>query len=378
MNRTPTNSVTPSLRHSVTSKLAFTVTELLVVIALIVILILIAVPSFKSMVDSSEEAMAESQLRAALRAARDAAVRSNGDGDGAAVFFFEPGGRTSILPCVKVGEISDWSTKAAADGQDNNTTTRREIFAAAPGFTAITLPKYWNARGFAPVHSITDEWYGQGGGTPTVPVNNNTRAWVFPETGFYKIDQPGAATDGYKRSTFMVRFHAGSGELVGASTSPALVFALRNSAVDRTGAPYSDVRYRADKWTEDPGRFVRQILGKVGGPQNMVEKRQLIGRLSSDMVLARPVMQVAIYNERVMARAFGVNLDRATDSVYQDPANTNYTPALTGTVNINAISQYIEGDEDLNGTVNSEDRPWSRIYSIDRYSGAVRRVEVQP
>jgi prepilin-type N-terminal cleavage/methylation domain-containing protein len=371
--------------RSIRSRRAFTIIELLVVISLIVILILIAVPSFSAMVYSSEEAMAESQLRAALRAARDAAVRSNGAGDGAAVFFFEPGGRTSVLPCVKVGELSDGSTTSASD----NNSIRREIFAAAPGFTAVLLPKYWNVRGFVPAHSTTSDWYGRGQtGTPpnsTVDIPNQNREWLFPETGFYNVDGPGAASDGVMRSTFMVRFRAGSGELVGASTSPALVLAPRPSSQGRTTLPYS--QYRADQQSEDPVRFVRMVLGKGGDAQNITDKRKLIGRTSGDMVLARPVMQVALYNERKMGQSLGVQLDRFTDCVYSGPAlDSNgypdysmYEPAyVSNAVTIDKISRYVEGDEDLSGTVDDEDRPNSRIYTIDRYSGALRQAEVQP
>lgn len=358
---------------------AFTVTELLVVITLIVILVLIAVPSFSAMVYSSEEALAESQMRAALRAARDAAVRSSSGNDGAAVFMFEPGGRLTIVPCVKVGELNDWQEPPAS-----RPLVRREVFAAAPGFSAVSMPKYWMVRGFAPANSTTGYWYGQSAATPT-PHDQN--AWVFPETGFYNVD---GTDDGMRRSTFMVRFQAGTGNLVGATTEPALVLMPRASSAGRTGDPYG--RLRVDR-EEDPARFVRTVLSEKMSVSAANFKRQLIGRASSDMVMARPVMQLAVYNETKMGAAFGVRLDSTTLSVYAgptfngagDPDYAAYEPRyVTGgsqPLTLDRIRDYIEGDTNLDGTVGdlaSGDQPEARLYTVDRYTGALRKMEVQP
>jgi type II secretory pathway pseudopilin PulG len=375
---------------------AFTITELLVVITLIIILVLIAVPSFSAMIYSSEESLAESQLRAAMRAARDAAVRSNGGADGAVVFFFESGGRLTMLPCVKVGEISDWTDSNAAGAADNTKLTRRDVFAAAPGFSAIALPKYWMVRGFAPAHSMTTVWYG--GNLASATTYNNTnepeRQWVFPETGFFNID---AVDDGYNRSTFMVRFRAGTGELIGGSTAPALVLSPRNSSQGRTGPIFGDTNsgatanYRADR-AEDPIQFIQLVLARPITTTNTAsDKRRLIGRLSSDMVLARPVMQVALYNENRLAGALGTRVDRTTDCLYAPPPlngsglpNYNmYVPAYAGIPSgsdtpLERISRFIEGDTNLDNVVNGDDKPEAKLFSIDRYSGALRRMEVQP
>lgn len=132
------------------------------------------------------------------------------------------------------------------------------------------------------------------------------------------------------------------------------------------------------------GKNLPGASASPGISQNIHEKRQLIGRLSGDMVLARPVMQVAVYNERKMAQAFGVQLDRFTDCVYGAPTfdaggypdYALYHP--TCSLNIDKISQYIEGDENLDNAVTVADRTNSRIYAIDRYSGALKKVEVQP
>ena len=242
---------------------AFTVTELLVVITLIVILVLIAVPSFQSMIYSSEEGMAETLVRNSVRAARDAALRSNGGADGAAVFFFEPGGRMTILPCVKVGEITDWATQAAATSGSATDLVRREIFAAAPGFSPVLLPRSWMVRGYVSANSFTNSWYIPGN-TPGYTTNTGVpsvgrRNWVFPETGFFDVGVP---DDGYHRSTFMVRFQAGTGALVGANTEPVLVLSPRNSVQGRGGAPYNLNPSANREGMEDPIKYVRTWLGK--------------------------------------------------------------------------------------------------------------------
>lgn len=366
------------------ARAAFTITELLVVITLIIILVLIAVPSFSAMIYSSEESLAESQLRAAMRAARDAAVRSSGAADGAAVFFFEPGGRLTILPCVKVGDLTDWTDLNAVNAQSDDL-TRREVFAAAPGFSAVTLPKFWMVRGFAPANSLTEMWYGAGGprtATTYTATTATNRQWVFPETGFFNVE---GAADGYRRSTFMVRFRAGTGELVGSSTTPALVFSPRNSSANRTG-PLAAAR--ADR-AEDPVRFVRQVLSQGVSPASPAsDKRRVLGRASSDMVLARPVMQVALYNENRLAAALGLRVDRDTDSLYMGPdvsgglpVYATYVPKYVGgqtAALLDKISRFVEGDTNFDNRVDDQDRPNAKVFGIDRYSGALRELEVQP
>lgn len=373
-----------STRHS---RLAFTITELLVVITLIVILVLIAVPSFQSMIYSSEEGMAETQVRTAVRAARDAAIRSNGGADGAAVFFFEPGGRTTILPCIKVGEMTDWFD---ATGTDPNRTIRRDIFVAAPGFAPVVLPRTWMVRGYVSANSFTDAWYGSSYSGLTTNFDQATREqrnWVFPETGFFDDT---LTSDGFHRSTFMIRFQAGTGALVGASTEPALVLAPRNSAAGRTVAPFNEDGYRADReGREDPVKFVRSWLTRKPATTmaNLVsDRRAVLGRRSSDMVLARPVMQIAVYNEQKLASALRVRLDNTSGSLYLDPNdalnNPNHQPKYTDTGTYLAdIDLWLEGDTDLNGIVSDNaggDRPEAKLFAVDRLTGVLRPMEVQP
>ena len=378
------------------SRLAFTITELLVVITLIVILVLIAVPSFQAMIYSSEEGMAETQVRSAIRAARDAAIRSNGGADGAAVFSFEPGGRATIIICVKVGEMTDWFDDTS---NDPNRTVRREIFVAAPGFAPVTLPRTWMIRGYVSANAFTNAWYGDafsGLTTNTDATIRTQRNWVFPETGFFDDT---LTSDGFRRSTFMVRFQAGTGALVGATTEPALVLAPRNSAAGRTNPPFNDEGFRADReGREDPVKFVRSWLTRKYTTTVVNDRRAVIGRRSSDMVLARPVMQIAMYNEQKLAAALKVRMNSASGSLYLSPgdaANPNHQPMYPLDYPSNLLSkidQWIEGDTSGPGgipdgvvkTVSESvaaneppDSPEAKLFAIDRLTGVLRPMEVQ-
>lgn len=365
------------------SRSAFTITELLVVITLIVILVLIAVPSFQSMIYSSEEGMAETQVRTAVRAARDAAIRSNGGADGAAVFFFEPGGRTTIIPCIKVGEMTDWFE---ATGTNPNRTVRREIFVAAPGFAPVVLPRTWMVRGYVSANSFTDAWYGtafSGLTTNFDPTTRQQRNWVFPETGFFDDT---LTSDGYRRSTFMIRFQAGTGALVGATTEPALVLAPRNSAAGRTNPPFNEDGFRADRdGREDPVKFVRSWLTRQHTTTLVNDRRAVLGRRSSDMVLARPVMQIAVYNEQKLAAGLKVRMNSTSGSLYLDPNdaanNPNHEPKYSdANTYLSDINLWLEGDTNLDGFVSDNtgaDRPDAKLFAVDRLTGVLRPMEVQ-
>ncbi len=200
---------------------AFTLTELLAVITIIVILISVAVPAFVGMLRSTNQVLAQSNFRIGLASARDAAVRSAGLNDSAAVFFYEPGGRTSIVTCIAVGEL---------DG--------RTMWAIDPLTEAVVLPPGWMVGGFAPAGTIYKA--GSLGTEPSNPeprwyesaddhYNPDVDNWVFPETGFFRTTNsagrdttPGTA--GAYRQTFMVRFDGRTGGLALDDRSEGIVF----------------------------------------------------------------------------------------------------------------------------------------------------------
>lgn len=358
----------------------FTVTELLVVISLIVILILIAVPGFQAMIRSSDGALAETQLRAALRVARDAALRSSGRGDGAAVFYFDRGGRTRVVPCVKVADLLD------QDASGNDVT--REVFAPAPGLVATELPRGWSVRAYVPAGAIEGQWYARYAGAP----ESNQTSWLFPETDFYDDGSSnGTAGSGKDRSTFMVRFEAGSGIMIPSPATPALVISPRASAAGRTGSPFvvGGREYRADR-ADDLGRFVRRVV--TSPDLDAAQRRQLVGRESADMVLARPVTALALYEERELGSALGIPLDRDSGTIYKwDPAApataAAYVAGGPNPASEDTIRRWLTGDTNFDGAVVSAaasnnpsavDAPLARLFAIDRTSGLLRPLEVQP
>lgn len=363
---------------------AFTLVEMLVVIIIITAILLIAVPSFQAMLNSTESAMAESMLKSGLRAGKDAALRSTGDQDSAVVFTFPPGGRLTMGIYVKVGTLND------VDGVNN--VIQRDIFVPTGLNEPVQLPKGWMVRGFTPANgtstgsddSLLDpctEWYEPYSQRPMNPTQAN---WVFPETHFYDVND---SDSGEHRQTFMVRFEAGTGIMRLGAANTALVFDPGPNAAWRGNGVFNV--YRADQ-TDDPIRFITRILNAPStgtGALDDQERRSLIGWESSDMILAKPVSQLALYEEAKLATGIGMRVDRTTGCLYV-PFQAGSDPAFVARVNegdiTRDINRWITGDTSLNGQFRpvdgsgvTEDAPEARIFTIDRYTGGLQSVEVQ-
>jgi prepilin-type N-terminal cleavage/methylation domain-containing protein len=340
---------------------AFTLIELLVVISLLVLLLAIGVPAFANLLRSSERSLANNAMSTAIRAARDIAQRSEG-GDGALVFSIEPGGRMTMTPCIQVGEVLD-RTSGALVGQ---VPVRRDVFVPHPLFKSSQLPAGWTVRGFAPAGSIDAEWYGdQRTGnayeiqTATGPNATNTEPqWLLPETAYYKGNQfsttkadPDQDPDnGRNRQTFMMRFAAGTGELVYASTGSIVVLPIAPDASKQpsqraiTLPGHSDRPFVRARDAADLRLWARQILNDSAfeeSGQNRVERLKLIGDESVDTVLTKTVPWVTMASERQLAadiskgkvgsgiasgQTLDVSLDRRTGTLYQ----AGEAPQLTG------------------------------------------------
>lgn len=410
------------IEHRGLIRRAFTIIEMLVVISIIAILVVIAVPSFQAMVSSSEESLAESLLRSAVRAGRDAALRGGAGEDGAVVFFFEPGGRTVLVPYISVGTLRD--SLLPGSPLPNGPEVLREVFVPSPAGQPVRLPKYWMVRAQAlsglldSGSSTSSGWYNKfSGGGGTLANDRYDRGqvnWVFPETDFFNAGVP---NDGAHRNTFMLRFEGGTGRRVTSPIEGALVFAPGRvvnppSLYANTSGParQSTNTLIAQLRKGDPERYVRQVLaGRLPGvaaPLTEDQKRALIGRESSDMVLARPVSVIALYNERDLVAglnqlggASDVALDRDTDSLYEKPlisgVNSTDVPtpnpgpilvsALSGQARWRQINQWIEGDTDGDNTYGDtapdaagavKDRPTAKLYLVDRFTGSLRRLSV--
>ncbi|MBX3357532.1 MAG: prepilin-type N-terminal cleavage/methylation domain-containing protein [Phycisphaeraceae bacterium] len=390
---------------------AFTLTELLVVIIIIVLVATIAIPSFSSMIASSESALANTRLVNALRTARDAAIRSSGDADAAVVFFFEPGGRMMLVPFVKVGVLEDEDPVAPGNPARS---LRRDVFVVSSLFEPVALPRDWMVRGYAPVGTIrpTGAWYEDGPGGATSRRYGGRMAqglgdWVFPETGFYDPNPAtiNAGPAGRTRQTFMVRFEAGTGLLSNGGGAEAIIVAPRQTIIGRSNAPQSN--FRIDT-TPDIRRYVQRVLASPLRDDNpastpiaeqpgfaaTIVRRELLGDQSADTILARSVGQLALYDEAKLAGAlarFEVRTDRESGCLYQMPGSTvtspQFVPSSVTSQQLGVyMNDWIEGDTNFDGTmadrVNPDgqgrvDEPQAKVFVIDRFTGDIKRVEIE-
>jgi prepilin-type N-terminal cleavage/methylation domain-containing protein len=381
---------------------AFTLIELLIVIAIFVLLLAIAVPAFSSMLYSSEQSLADNHLRIGIAAARDAAVRSPQGTDSAAVFFYDPAvGRTTIVPCVSAGTIKDHDANSVLP--PNLAVVDREVFVPVAGFEPVQLPGGWDVRGYAAPGMIDDQWYEK-----TYPGNGTTGAarqrgnWVFPETGFYDEDAQNN-DDGRDRQTFMVRFEGATGVVKSWDRTPVLILAPNPSMVARGTAPWSLFQdstgrypFRVDQ-EEDLARFVRRVVSwpSVGGQSlTVINRQKLLGDISGDTVLAKPVGQLALCSEKRLATAIGARLDSVTNCLYQDVSalpQANREPTFVKingaawtddpyTIRVNSWIEdhlYPTGSNDPGpgGQPNETRTPSDcRIYTLHRYLGTLQEV----
>lgn len=360
------------------SPTAFTLMEMMVVISIIVILILIAVPAFSAMIANNNQIQAIESLKAGLLVGRDAARRGGPGQDGAAVFYFQPGGTMTIVPCVKIGTLDDLTYANTGNAEP----VRRDVFVPLEGVQPVSLPVGWMVRAYVNPYTIdptNGEWYrGARYGQST-----QLGDWVFPETGFYKVNyqdstQLGNNDDGYDRSTFMIRFEGGTGRLATDSREPAIVLSPRPSDSGRDGSTSLWSRYRIDR-ADRLSRFYARVTADA--TLSPADKRKLFGTSSasvrsSDTVLARPVNQLALYDESKLAGAMGVRVDRTTNSIYTLNPEAYYStsgnpgPQFVNGVAARAIARWVEGYRDPLG--NSADRaesPQARLFAIDRFLG---------
>ena len=345
---------------------AFTLVELLVVVALFVVLLAIGVPAFRGMLESSDETMAENAMRGGVAAARDAAARGGQGQDAAAVFFYDSvSHKISIVPCVFVGTLLDQSGLLIPGGSNE---VLRDVFVPMSGYEPSQLPRGWIARGYAGPNSIDNEWYGTG-----AYAGSNVRQqgnWLFPETDFYDWD---VANSGANRQTFMIRFEGGTGALKPADGQAVLIVSPAPSDDFRNTGVFADTRFRLDT-SANQLRTVRQILDAPftgAAALTIQQRRQLLGDIASDTVLAKPVRLVSLCNDaRGLAPYMNVRLDRATASIYQNAT----TPQFVSGVDLDTMNEYINGAEP-NTPPNApllETR--ARIFSVHRYLGTLLEI----
>lgn len=370
------------MNHSRNRSTAFTLTELLVVVLIIAALLVVAVPAFTSIVYSSEASMADNLIQVGLRAGRDTALRSASRDDGAVVFAYEPapgGGRIVMIPCVRVAEYSDLPAIGTT------TPILREVFVAADLAEPIQMPKSWSIRGYARVNTIENQgWWYDGS---RYGQNLRRGDWVFPETGFFT---EGVLAEGRFRQTFMVRFEAGSGRMINPAGVPALVFLPPVTPPPAMATlPQTTQQELKALRMSNPRKYVLRVLADTQITD--ANKRLLLGSDSPDMVLARATTSLSLYDERKMARDLRTQVDPDTGCLYKRHITNQqptFVPVATQGGNLTdddaqsgqIMDQWIEGDTNLSGAVQSRrngDEPEARIFTIDRYTGTLKRVETQ-
>lgn len=343
---------------------AFTLTELIVVLTVIVIMLAVAVPAFRSTIAGTEASNAETQLRLALATGRDAALHSERHADAAVVFFYEPGGRAIALVCEHVGTITDKSGE-----QVNGRYPKRDVFVPVPAFEPMQLPRGWMVRGFVPAGAMNiggaqRNWYDGNRYDP------DERSWVFPETGFYDAL---VRDDGADRQSFMVRFSGLTGAITVGDSREALVLSPRPTASGRSIKPFAD--YPVDRGT-DLAHVVRRALEndvfKVQQSSGGLDAlTQLFGDVSGDTVLCRTVEQLALYKEADLAAAVGARLDPDTGSLYLPGDEPEFVSGLDTA----RVIAWLEGDTDESDPWLAEgDLPVARLYTFQRYTGVLQPV----
>jgi len=355
----------------------FTLVELILVIVIILILAAIAIPAYGSLTYSSNQSGASNAVQAALQSAREAAVRAGSGRDAAAVFLVGDDGRVRIVVAEVVGNILDRS---------GSTDVQRDILVPAAGVEEFVLPRNWAVRGYARPNSLRVTSLGGAGATSTALADNRgwyedtytggDRAqgqWVFPETAYY---DDSAGNNGDTRQSFMVRFEGGSGSFQSSATTkalyldPAPVLGFRETTM-----PWSDSKYRVDR-EADLGRFVRKVMADP--TLSLAQRRQLLGDEATDTVLAGPVGQLAVYNEKRLANAIGADgVNRFTDTLYAPIAGSvsgpEYDSGLFGSVSnaeINLrIALWMRASNLPAGGLPASDTSDARIFLVSRYLG---------
>lgn len=366
----------------------FSLIELMVVITILGILIGFGVPAIGSILRDSERSLAENQLRNALSACHDAAVRSD-RADVAAVFFFRPDGRTVVVACQFAGFLDD----VANDGGSLSSTSRprRRLFTPVAEIAPVVLPKGWSVRGFAPAGLITgtdpaapkdpDGWYESLKGLA------GRGLWVFPETNFVDTEAT-TPTFGWQRQTFMIRFNARSGQVATGDSSKVLVVDPLNTSSFRSTAPYNIARFRLDL-ASDPAIVARRLtkapeIRQAGLSDNDIIK--LAGDSSPDTVLAGPVTDLALYQEGDLLGALGVPRGNGATggTMYQDPKDSGYMgpmpdPALVMAAGLTPedvplhIGEWITGVYKPTGA--TQPRPsTARLFTVDVNVGQLQEM----
>ncbi len=375
--------------HAKVSPRGFSLTELMVVIAVIGVLAYIGLAAFPSMLRASDRTLAENQLRIGLSAARDAAIRGDGS-DSAAVFTYDPvTRRTTIVPCVMVGTFRDRDP----DPTNSNFPAQyldRELFVPLSNVESPQLPTGWIIAGLASESALDNGptnptgWYVQ---SADRPLNVDKGAWVLPETDFYNLESDvltsGNATR-YDRCTFMIRFAARTGVAITSESSPAAVLLPRPSTYSRPTVPTerSTRPDLADNLTQWAKRLLRRAYAQApdgvetNGSIGVRRISDVLGSKRLDSVLTSSVLSLAVMDSNELAKGLGIRANsRDTGSIYaistDNDNRVKWDDNAVGTANKSDIAKRM--DEWITGTLVPSGSPGNKAVTSD-----VRIFVVQP
>lgn len=379
------------LAASSSARRAFSLTELMVVIAVIGVLAYIGLGAFPSMLRASDRTLAENQLRIGLSAARDAAIRGDGT-DSAAVFTYDPvTRRTSIIPCVMVGTFRDRDP----DPTNSNFPTEylnRELFVPLSNVESPQLPSGWLIAGLASEAALDNGptnptgWY-VSRDNPDRPLDIPQGAWVLPETDYYNLETDvltsGNATR-YDRCTFMIRFAARTGVAITSESAPAAVLLPRPSTYSRPTIPTerSTRPDLADNLTQWGKRLLRRAYAQAPdgvettGAIGVRRISDVLGAKRLDSVLASSVLSVAVMDTNELAKGLGIRANsRDTGSIYAISTDNDnrikWDDNAVGTANKATIAENL--DKWITGTLVPPGSPGGKAVTSD-----VRIFVVQP
>ena len=148
--------------------------------------------------------------------------------------------------------------------------------------------------------------------------------------------------------------------------SPSLAF--------RAAGVWGD--HRADEAT-DLAVFARRLLSKRASP-TAADLRRLLGNEATDTILLRPVTELALYDERRLARAVGARgLNRDTRTIYRSSDSPEFDPQLfggppNGDQVAEDIALWLVGG--LDGPGGTKVQSDARLYTMDRYQGLLREI----
>jgi hypothetical protein len=180
----------------------------------------------------------------------------------------------------------------------------------------------------------------------------------------------------------MVRFEGGTGIVRAPDATAVLVLAPSTSTSFRNSPPWSN--FRADL-ESDPIRYVRKVasyppVGGALGALTLANRQKLLGDLSSDTVLAKPVGQLAVCYEKRLAQALGARLDNATGSLYKNPATTSppWEPQFVDIagapftdIKLQNLNDWVEGHLRV-GTQDVESD--CRVFVVQRHLGWLQEI----